>query len=34
MPPCGGQMPLGEMPISSADMAMIKDWINGGAPNN
>ena len=31
---CGGQMPLGETPLSAAQIALIKAWINHGALNN
>jgi len=30
----GGQMPLGGAPLSAADLASIKNWINAGAQNN
>jgi ABC-type transport system substrate-binding protein len=33
-PKCGGQMPLDESPISSAQITLIENWINAGALNN
>jgi hypothetical protein len=33
-PPCGSPMPLNGTPLSTAETTMVKDWINGGAPNN
>ena len=33
-PPCGSPMPLGGPPLSSAQVTLIQDWINAGAPNN
>ncbi len=33
-PPCGLSMPFGGMPISAADQATIKSWIEQGAANN
>jgi mono/diheme cytochrome c family protein len=30
----GNQMPLGGTPLSAADQALIKNWIDEGAPNN
>jgi mono/diheme cytochrome c family protein len=31
-PRSGGQMPLGSDPLSSVDIALIKAWIDQGAP--
>ncbi len=33
-PPFGAQMPLGGVPLSSAQQIAIRDWINQGALNN
>ena len=33
-PPVGARMPLGGAPLSDADIALIRDWIDQGAPNN
>jgi hypothetical protein len=33
-PPCGSQMPLGGPPLSSAQVTLIEDWVNGGAAND
>ena len=33
-PPCGSQMPLGEWPLSSAQLKLVEDWINAGALND
>ena len=33
-PPVGSRMPLGGAPLSQADIALIRDWIDQGAPNN
>jgi hypothetical protein len=30
----GAQMPFGELPLSSADVAAVKAWIDAGALNN
>jgi hypothetical protein len=32
-PPCGSPMPLGGPPLQSAQVTLIEDWINAGAPN-
>ena len=31
--PCGSPMPLGGPPLPSAQVMLIEDWINAGAPN-
>lgn len=31
---CGSRMPYGLTPLSSADIQLIRDWINQGASNN
>jgi len=32
---CGSPMPLGNAaPLRAGQIALIKDWINSGAPNN
>ncbi len=31
---CGAQMPKGLAPLSPANINLIRDWINQGAPNN
>ena len=33
-PPVGSRMPLGGIPLSQADIALIRDWIDQGAPDN
>ncbi len=33
-PPVGARMPLGGAPLSDADIALIRDWIDQGAANN
>ncbi len=33
-PPVGSRMPLGGAPLSDADIALIRDWIDQGAANN
>lgn len=30
----GGQMPLGRIPLTQAQIDLIRDWITAGAPNN
>jgi hypothetical protein len=32
--PCGSKMPLGEAPLSAADVALIQAWISAGAQND
>lgn len=34
MPPCGAQMPLGETPLTSAEVQLIAEWIDDGAQND
>jgi hypothetical protein len=33
-PPCGSRMPRGRTPLSAANIALIKNWIDQGAMNN
>lgn len=30
-PPCGNRMPVGGMPLTAAQIALVRDWIAGGA---
>ena len=30
----GARMPLGRSPLDNIDLTNIRNWINGGAPNN
>jgi|GEM_PF-6257547 len=31
---CGAQMPLGRTPLTDGEIQLLRDWIDGSAPNN